>query len=442
MKASSLSPATPRLSLLLRILAVATLLCIAVNLSYLWWKHQYNSTALDNRLTPTLTAQAGDSSSNPSPAVSQAQQQEQWLLFHPDDVQARLQLARFYFLDQQFPDAIHHLVLAKSQRPHDAQLLLRLSMAYKENDQPEEALATIQQATKIAPKNINIQEWLGEVYLAQGRSEEALLQFDHCLKQDPKAYGAWMGKGRSIEQLYLAKQGVATLDIVKPVEQAVKIQPDNVQGLTILARMKFSYLAQLEESEKLARRAQELDPNQVEPYILLAQIYLKSPTPAHLDEAESVAQKAAQLDQAHPGPFYTLARVQMQKGKIREAITSLEQSIKIKPLPEAIYMLSQAYARTGDSAKARQYNAVYREWNDFMEKRKVLIGAFQRNPQDISVYCRLAELYRAKGSYEPAENWLRKAQQLQPHNPQVLQLLNQVEKQKQQSAGRPAATTP
>lgn len=436
MKDYNLTAPNARLNVLLRILAVAGLVCILVNVSYLWWQHNHQTTQLTAQPAPlpppVLTANLA--------ASNQAAPQEQWLLLHPGDVPLRLQLARFYFLNKQFAAAIKHLLVAKTQNPRDAQLLLRLSMAYKENNQLPEALTSIQQALKLTPKSIRLQQWLGEVYLAQGRSEDALRIFDQCLQQDPKSYAAWMGKGRAVEQLYLAKKGVATPDIVKPVEQAVKLQPDNAEGLIILARMKFTYLADLDEAAKLARRAMTLNPDLVESYLLLAQLDLKMPTPAHLDEAESLARQAAQRDPVHPGPLYTLARAQMQKGKTREAIASLEQSMRVQALPEAIYMLSQAYARSGDLVKAQQYSVVYREWNDFMEQRKTLLGEFQHNPQDISIYCRLAELYLSRGSYEPATNWLLKAQQLRQNDPRVRQLLQEVARQKQHARKQVAST--
>ena len=336
-------------------------------------------------------------------------------------------------MNEQFPATVRHLLILRNLQPRNPAIHLRLSMAYRHNSQLEEALQSIQQSLALSPKDLTAREWLGEVYLAQGRSDDALQTFNQCLKQNPKSYGAWMGKARSLEQLYIAKRPVVTTDMVKPVEEALKIQPDNPQALSVLSRMTFIYLAQLDRAEKLAWRAIQVDPNLAEPYLILVEIYLNKPTPSHLDEALKMAQTAAQLDTSRPEPLYLLARVQMRKNQIREAIQSLERSMQIESMPETTYMLSLAYARVGEVEKAKHYKDIYKQWNAFMEKRKVLLGELQHKPQDVNVYCRLAELYLSTGDLEPAENWLLKAQKLQKKHPRIHELMAQLTKQKQQA---------
>ena len=49
-----------------------------------------------------------------------------------------------------------------------------------------------------------------------------------------------MGKARAMEQLYEAKLPVAIPEIVTPVRKAVRLQPKNPWGVTVLARMSFA----------------------------------------------------------------------------------------------------------------------------------------------------------------------------------------------------------
>lgn len=401
------------------------MICVVVNASF-WWKRsrQPRPSAMAQSLPAPATL------SVPLDAQMEAKQKEQYLAQNPDDVAVRQELARLYFIHQNFPKAIEHLLILKERQPRNAALRVRLAMAYKQINQLDEALTSVQQALSLAPHNTTAREVLGDIYLAQGRSEDALREFDRCLQQNPKSYNAWMGKARGLEQLYIARRPIATKDIVQPVKEAVKLQPNNPKGLSTLARMTFVYLAQLNEAEKLARRALQIDPTLAEPYLVLVEIFLNKPTPDHLNEAEQLAKKAAELDPTRPEAYYLLGRVQMRQNKLREAVASLERSMQVESMPETVYMLSLAYARVGEVEKARQYKDIYKRWNAFMEKRKVLLGELQHKPQDVNLYCRLAELYLSTGDLVPAENWLRKAQKLQKDHPRVRALIAQLERHK------------
>ncbi|MCS6859552.1 MAG: tetratricopeptide repeat protein [Abditibacteriales bacterium] len=412
-------------------------ICVVVNASF-WWKRsrQPRQAVVAEPLSAPATL------SVPLDARIEAEQKEQYLAQNPSDAAVRQDLARLYFIYRNFPKAIEHLLILKEQQPRDAAIRVRLAMAYKQINQLDEALTAVQQALSLSPHNTVAREVLGDIYLAQGRSEDALREFDRCLQQNPKSFNAWMGKARGLEQLYIARRPIATTDIVRPVKEAVKLQPNNPRGLSTLARMTFVYLAQLDEAERLARRAIAIDPSLAEPYLVLVEIFLNKPTPDHLDEAEQLAKKAAELDTSRPEPYYLLGRVQMRRNKVREAVVSLERSMQIESMPETVYMLSLAYARVGEAEKARHYKDIYKRWNAFMEKRKVLLGELQHKPQDVGLYCRLAELYLSTGDLVPAENWLRKAQKLQQNHPRVRALMAQLERHKSPAERSDATSHP
>ncbi len=228
----------------------------------------------------------------PLDAQIEAEQKEQYLAQYPDDVPTRQSLARLYFIHRNFPKAIKHLLILKERQPRNAAVRVRLAMAYKQINQQDEALASVQQALALSPQDTVARELLGEIYLMQGRSEDALREFDRCIKQNPQSYNAWIGKARGLEQLYIARRPIVTTDIVQPIKEAVKLQPNNPKGLSMLARLTFVYLAQLEEAEKIARRALQIDPNLAEPYLILVEIFLNKPTSVSLNEAENLAKKA------------------------------------------------------------------------------------------------------------------------------------------------------
>ncbi len=357
----------------------------------------------------------------------QVEQQRRWVAAHPDDVSARLALARFLFITHHFPEAEEQLLLLQRRQPHRAPIDYWLSLVQKQNGQLDAALRSIQEARRLDPQNEVFREALGEIYLAQGRSEEAASTFDACLKQRPDAYAALLGKARAMEQLYEAKLPVAIPEIVTPVRKAVQLQPRNPWGVTVLARMSFAYLQQFDQAERLANQAIRLDPRQAEPYLILVEIYLDNPTPDSAAKAVACARQAARLDPHNPQPLYLLGRALLRQNDLPGAIDAFEQSTRIQLMPEAVYQLSLAYARAGRMDQARHYSRLYDSWSQFTERRKLLLALLQHRPRDIGLHAQLAELYLAQGALDPARNWLRKGLQLRPQDPTLRSLLARVE---------------
>jgi len=357
----------------------------------------------------------------------QVEQQRRWVAAHPDDVSARLALARFLFITHHFPEAEEQLLLLQRRQPHRAPIDYWLSLVQKQNGQLDAALRSIQEARRLDPQNEVFREALGEIYLAQGRSEEAASTFDACLKQRPDAYAALLGKARAMEQLYEAKLPVAIPEIVTPVQKAVQLQPRNPWGVTVLARMSFAYLQQFDQAERLANQAIRLDPRQAEPYLILVEIYLDNPTPDSAAKAVACARQAARLDPHNPQPLYLLGRALLRQNDLPGAIDAFEQSTRIQLMPEAVYQLSLAYARAGRMDQARHYSRLYDSWSQFTERRKLLLALLQHRPRDIGLHAQLAELYLAQGALDPARNWLRKGLQLRPQDPTLRRLLAKAE---------------
>lgn len=361
----------------------------------------------------------------------QIEQQWQWTAAHPDDAAGRLALARLLFTASRFPEAEAQLSRVRKQRPRSAEIPYWLSLVQKQSGKLDAALQSALQASKLDPRSGTFREWLGEVYLAQGRSQEAASTFDACLKREPESYAALMGKARAMEQLYEAKLPVPIPQIVTPVEKAVRLQPQNPLGVTMLARMVFAYLQQFERAKQLANEAIRLDPDQAEPYLILVEISLNDPTPANTAQAVGWARQAARLDPNSPVPLYLLGRALLRQNDLPGAIAALERATQVQMMPEAVYQLSLAHARAGNTERAAHYSQLYQSWNRFVERRKLLLALLQHRPGDVTLHAQLAELYLAHGAREPARNWIRKGLQLRPQDTRLRGLLARVAERSQ-----------
>jgi tetratricopeptide (TPR) repeat protein len=345
----------------------------------------------------------------------------------PTDFPARFQLAEQHLAQNNHSQALAELEILQRAQPDNAEVYLRRAMVLKYAGELDDAEKAVRRSLALRPQDREAREWLGEIYLGQGRFDEALAVFARCLKRAPDSYFALMGKARALEQKFIWRLPVGLSEMTAPVEKAVRLQPDNPWGVVTLARMTFNYQARPDPAEKLALRAAGLDPRDAEPYLILAEIALYRPaTPANLKQAGLYALQAARRDPRDWRPPYQLGRALLKQNEPAEAAKLLEQSVKMQATPEAVYQLSLAYARAGNVVRAKEYGGIYQRWNDFAERRKVLLGEVQREPRQAEHYYRLVDLYLKAGAPDPAENWLRKAQALKKDEPRLDRLMLQV----------------
>ena len=355
----------------------------------------------------------------------------------------RFQLAELYLAQKEYPRALAQLEVLQRAHPRNPEVYLRRAMVQNYAGDLADAEKAVRQALALGPRDNTAREWLGEIYLGQGRSDEALAVFNQCLQRKPGSYFALMGKARALEQRFISRQPVGLTEMTAPVEKAVRLQPDNPWGVVTLARMTFNYLARPDPAEKLALRAAALDPHDAEPYLILSEIALYRPaTPENLKQAGLYALQAAQRDPRDWRPPYELGRALLKQNEPAEAAKLLEQSVKMQAMPEAVYQLSLAYGRAGNTERAKHYGAIYQQWNDFSERRKTLLGDIQREPGDVGPYYRLAALYLKANAPDPAENWLQKAWALKKDDPRFERLMAQVRRLRETGADAPLLPVP
>ncbi len=403
------------------------LLCLAGLIVVAGWRQVTRS----NRLRP-----------QPNPLTawrSAAEDLERRLALTPGDAATRSELARVYFVHEEFARCLEHLNTLCIQQPGNAQIHARLALTQRSLGQMVAALASARRVVKLQPNHAEAWQLQGELLAAQGLDDAAIAAFDRALVLNSASYEALLGKARSLETLYGEQRPVSTAAILRPVERAVALQPERTDGLNTLARMLFTLTGEVARATTLARKSLRLNPESAYPHLILAEIMLASPTAGQLTEAAEHAQAAAERDTRNPEPLYLLGKTRWRQRRVKEAIAALERSLRIRSLPQTVYLLSLAYQRDGQPDRARRFAEVYRRWNGFLEQRKVLQAALRHRPRDLELHCRFAELYLSTGDVAPAENWLRKAELLAPKSPRVRQLWRGLEEQKRNPPPHPFA---
>lgn len=430
------SIAAHRTRRLLTLIAVATVLgcaAIAVNIRYARWMaaqraDEQRTTIPSFAIPPTAPA--------PSAGAPTAQVLAQYVTAHPQDRAARYRLAQFHFQNQDYARALSELGVIEKQRPRDPEAQLRKAVVLKYAGNLDAAERADRRALALQPNYALAEVLLGEILLDQHRYKDALKTFERRLHRDPRAVGALVGKGRALEQLLRAGHPITASEILAPIEKALTLAPDNPQVITMLARMNLAYLHTekgLGEAERHAIRASKLNPQDAEPFIILAQVFLgRAPTTANLEKLGYYAAQAGMLDLKDPRPPYLVGRVALLQNDAARAIKALELSLRLGPLPEVVTQLAVAYRRAGNRERAEYYSRTYQEYARRLARRDALLAAREREPQEVRYYYDLARLYLEAKQPNSAAAWLEQARSVRPRDEardaliaRVLELRNQ-----------------
>lgn len=359
--------------------------------------------------TPAASAPAPVVPDRGEAARAEIRRVSEHLTRSPQDSPARFQLANLYLTAHEPQHALRELRVLESRHPDAPELHLLKGIVLRVLGRPEQAERSARHLLSLHPEEEAGLVLLGDLYLDQRRSEEALKVFERCLKKHPESYGGLVGKTRALEQLFQSFFPVSVPEMIAPVEKAVRLEPDNPEGVILLARLTFSYRTQLVEAERLAHRGAELDPRSAEPSLLLAGIALSRPTTVEtLRAAAQYAEEAARRAPKDPAPHYYLGKVHLQRDEPVRAVESLRKSIALRPLPEAVSELALAYRRTGNRQQAEFYSRIYRRYMELEGRRKVLLSRLTGTdgPNERRQLQALVELYVEAGQPEEAAAWL------------------------------------
>ena len=208
--------------------------------------------------------------------------------------------------------AVSRVEARLTRTPDDAGALLLAASVYAAGGDLQKSEQALRKTLDVDASNFQAYGMLGRLYLSQKKLGDALNEFDQLSKRQPRPVQA-----HTLAAIILEAQGNRA-EARKRYEQALALDPEMPVAANNLA-------------------------------------WMTAETGGNLDVALQLAQTATRRLPDHPAVQDTLGWIYYKKGLATLAVPSFEKSVEKDPRnPIYHFHLGLAYARAGDSPKARQ----------------------------------------------------------------------------------------
>jgi len=247
----------------------------------------------------------------------------------------------------------------------------------------DRGLATLEQAVRDDPSDIAARGQLADLYVAKARYPEAIAQYDAILETGKQDELAHFGRA-----------------------QALKASGD-LDGAVV----DFEAVVAIAKDGEMAN----VDPMLNAAYYGLGAIALEQGRP---DDAVTHLLAAVAIKRADADALNLLGAAYVQAGEPAKAIEPLKLAISFVPLgwTEPYTTLAQAYAATGDAARAEWANAMADLSNGNTEQAKTRLLAITGGETALDAAIGLGLVYETAGDGPAAAEWYTKALAIDPGN--------------------------
>jgi putative PEP-CTERM system TPR-repeat lipoprotein len=324
-------------------------------------------------------------------------------------------------------DFLTYLNKAKSANPAFAPAYLNIASYHTSKGNRDKAEAEYQALLKQDPQNTSAYLGLASVAAAKGSNEQVL---NYLIKaketKDPSGYLA-------LATYYRKNNDTAkTLDVLN---QAIAAFPNNAAFLELKSQVYLSGKQYKQAAETLAAM-EKLAPERA--LVLQAETYTRMKDSA---KAAQAAQKLIAIKPKSAAGYTILAAVHESQNKLPDAVKAIQDGLKIEPGNIGLYMsLGSLQVKMKEYDKAvSTYEEVARKNSTFAEapfaqgvvyeqtgRKKEATKKYQetlrRSAKHVAALNNLALLYvDGNGDRKEALNLSRKAHELAPNNPGVME---------------------
>lgn len=266
--------------------------------------------------------------------------------YSDDSLNAKMKMALILIEQKKYPDAIAKLKDVLRQVPESDKIRFYLAAVYEETNQTSDAIAHFMKVPSSSQFYGESRVHAAYLYKQEKKMDDALAVAKEGIdaRQDiPQLYAVYASildeKGNDKE----AK---------KVLTAAIEKFPDNVQLVFFMGTVQ-DRLGEKDDVVVTMKKVIEMDPNHVQGLNYLAFTYAESDQ--HLEDAEKLARRALEMEPNDGFILDTLGWVLYKKGDVKGSIKALEAAVKVQPTESVIAEhLGDAYYKNQLVEKARQ----------------------------------------------------------------------------------------
>lgn len=188
------------------------------------------------------------------------------------------------------------------------------------------ALKKFDEASRVDPSFYPAHYNAGIASESLGKFEDASLRYEACLGQNKE-------EASCLANLLLVRAKLNDLEKAHELaQQYLQEFPDKAFALVASARLSL-FERNLEQAEKSARMAIELDDANVEALYVMARIFYAKKEYA---AAKFVIKNALEIAPSHGGSYLLLGHIELAQGLLLDALNSYEAAARYEPTPEAL----------------------------------------------------------------------------------------------------------
>lgn len=297
--------------------------------------------------------------------------------FHPPTLRFA---AKVYQQQGDLQTALRLMTPLVSLLPGNASVLTEIGDLHFNLQNWEKSEETYRKAINVDPGGSAILAKLIGIYEAQGEISRGLQEVRSALQSFPEEARLHARQGSLLEKFGSAEKAF------KAYSRAVELRPELGEGYLGLARLHLAHHRQ-KQARKVLQQAAGQIPNDSELQMRFADFCEKENLD---DQALDFYRKACHTDPGLPSAYLGLARVQMNLGKIDEALATAHKGLRAAPRSVELHQIQCE---------------LLKQSHRIPEMRRAVENAGRTFPENVEVLVRLAKVrdvfgFRAPEAYE------------------------------------------
>jgi Flp pilus assembly protein TadD len=289
-------------------------------------------------------------------------------------------------------DAVNALQNAATNDPKDAFIQYWLGKAALANGDSSLAERSFRQAAQLNPRELGALEALASIAGQRGDMSMLSELADKTIAAAPRFPGGYLW--RAMAELSHNSPDKAEADM----KTAIDLAPQNSQAYLMLGQLRFAQ-KRLPEGAALMEQALQYDPNSIGALRGLVgyDLFKKQP-------AQALARINAQIAKSpkNSGFYILLAQFQLQNKNVDQAAAAAQKAMEVNPDDgEAVAVYAQLQAQRGQAASAL---SAWEQWS-------------KTHPNNAGALAILGTLEESLGNMPKADDYYKKALQIQPSQP-------------------------